>query len=211
MKTDDLINLISQDTHKPGGLTLGIICGASGGALLAVACFFMTLGFRADISQAMETVRFLLKFAVTLSLMAAASSILLPIIRPGEKIGKRTWFFLAPFFLMVAAGAFELLTTSPDTWLRGMIGHNSLHCLTVIPALSIPAALPLFVAMRRGAPEHPGMAGLIGSLVSAGIAATLYASNCFDDSPLFVAVWYPLAISFVAIVGYLAGGRFLRW
>jgi len=48
-------------------------------------------------------------------------------------------------------------------------------------------------------------------LASAGIAATLYASNCFDDSPLFVATWYPLAAALVATVGYFAGNRYLRW
>jgi hypothetical protein len=47
--------------------------------------------------------------------------------------------------------------------------------------------------------------------VASGIAATLYASHCTDDSPLFVATWYSLAIGMVALVGYVIGSRVLRW
>jgi hypothetical protein len=63
-----------------------------------------------------------------------------------------------------------------------------------------------------GGPDPgPGLTGAVAGLLSASIAATLYAANCTDDSPLFVAVWYPLAIGFVALVGCLAGRRWLQW
>jgi hypothetical protein len=32
-----------------------------------------------------------------------------------------------------------------------------------------------------------------------------------DDSPLFVAAWYTLAITFVSALGAVAGARLLRW
>jgi hypothetical protein len=92
-----------------------------------------------------------------------------------------------------------------------LVGQNALHCLTIIPILSLFPAVPLFLVMRQGAPENPGFAGVIAALASVGIAATLYASNCFDDSPLFVATWYPIATLIVAAAGYFAGKRFLRW
>ena len=65
--------------------------------------------------------------------------------------------------------------------------------------------------MRAGAPQTPRVAGALAGLAAAGIAATLYASNCPDNSPLFVASWYPLATLIVAAVGALAGDRLLRW
>jgi hypothetical protein len=55
------------------------------------------------------------------------------------------------------------------------------------------------------------LAGAVAGLAASGIAATFYASNCTDDSPLFVLLWYPLAIAIVTAVGYVAGGRLLRW
>ncbi len=47
--------------------------------------------------------------------------------------------------------------------------------------------------------------------LSAGLAATLYASHCTDDSPLFVAFWYTLATALVAALGALMGARVLKY
>jgi hypothetical protein len=71
--------------------------------------------------------------------------------------------------------------------------------------------LAFFAALRNAAPANPGLAGAIAGLASAGIAATLYASHCVDDSPLFVMTWYSLAIGVVTLIGYFAGRRWLAW
>jgi hypothetical protein len=39
----------------------------------------------------------------------------------------------------------------------------------------------------------------------------LYASHCTDDSPLFVATWYPIATAVVTAAGALIGARVLRF
>jgi len=43
------------------------------------------------------------------------------------------------------------------------------------------------------------------------LAAALYALHCTDDSPLFVATWYSLAIAGVTVLGWAVGSRLLRW
>jgi len=43
------------------------------------------------------------------------------------------------------------------------------------------------------------------------LAATLYASHCEDDSPLFVATWYTIATAMVTAIGALLGSRVLRF
>lgn len=211
MKTEDLINLIAQDTRRPVNPAYFLSSAVAIGALVSGAAFFLTLGFRHDISQAIETVRFCFKFAVTLSLFATAVTLVDPVIRPGRDLSRRRWLLLVAPILLLAATIIELLVTPSDLWLTKLVGHNALHCLTIIPALSAFPGFFLFLAMRQGAPGNPGAAGALAGLVSVGIAATLYASNCFDDSPLFVVTWYPLATLIVVAVGYFAGNRFLRW
>ena len=66
-------------------------------------------------------------------------------------------------------------------------------------------------ALKNGAPAHPGLSGAMAGLAAGSIAAVFYAMNCFDDSPLFVITWYPLAILAVVSAGYLAGARYLQW
>ncbi len=92
-----------------------------------------------------------------------------------------------------------------------LVGSNSKVCLTAIPVLSLPLLVAALIGLRHGAPARPALSGAIAGLLSAGLAATLYASHCTDDSPLFVASWYTLATAFVAGVGALLGSRVLRY
>jgi hypothetical protein len=57
------------------------------GSVLAAATFFLWIGFRPDIAQALETVRFPFKFVVTLSLAATATGFLIRLARPGVSPG----------------------------------------------------------------------------------------------------------------------------
>jgi len=211
VKTEDLIKLIAEDTRRPVNLSAALLAATAGGAVITGVAFFSTIGLRPDIGQAIETVRFLFKFFVTLSLLAAAVSLLAPAIRPVHDQVYRRWLLLTPALLLFGAVILELIVTPSGLWMHKLVGQNALHCLTIIPILSLFPAVPLFLVIRQGAPENPGFAGVIAALASVGIAATLYASNCFDDSPLFVATWYPIATLIVAAAGYFAGKRFLRW
>ena len=105
----------------------------------------------------------------------------------------------------------ELLVVPSDQWLARLVGHHSMFCMRMIPLLAAPMLAALIVALRAGAPMHPALTGALAGAATAGIAALLYASHCPDDSPLFVATWYPLATLICASVGALAGRRFLAW
>src|SRR5262249_19438975 len=65
--------------------------------------------------------------------------------------------------------------------------------------------------MRAGAARSPAFAGAAAGLLASGLAATLYATHCVDDSILFVALWYIPTIALAALIGFAAGSRLLRW
>ncbi|MBS0242173.1 MAG: DUF1109 family protein, partial [Proteobacteria bacterium] len=46
---------------------------------------------------------------------------------------------------------------------------------------------------------------------SASVAATFYALQCTDDSPLFLATWYLPAMAASTVLGALLGRRQLQW
>jgi len=92
-----------------------------------------------------------------------------------------------------------------------LVGSNSKVCMTAIPMMSLPLLAASLVGLRHGAPTRPAAAGAMAGLLSAGLAATVYASHCTDDSPLFVATWYSLAAALVTALGALLGSKLLRF
>ena len=209
MRTDQLITALAADTTPPERLAPAFWWTLTGAVLVAAVQFGLIIGMRPDIGSALATVRFCFKFVVTGALAASAAVLVLRLARPDGRTGG--WMLATAPVLLAIAVLLELVTVPSSQWLDRLVGSNARHCLTIIPGLSIvPLGLFLWV-LRRGAPRRPGLAGAVAGLLAAGIAATLYASNCTDDSPLFVAVWYTLATAIVTLPAGLLGRRLLRW
>jgi hypothetical protein len=211
MKTNDLIVALAADTkpQMPQRQALGY---ALAGAVLAAGClFFVLLGPRPDFTSAIHTLRFDFKFVVTATLAICAYAGLRRAMRP--ETGSRSHLFLlfiAPVIVLVAVVA-ELLVVPSALWATRWIGQNWLYCMTFIPVLSLAPLALLIVVLRRGATTTPSRTGALAGLLAGAIGAVFYAAHCPDDSPLFVASWYTIAIGFMTGVGSVAGTRFLRW
>jgi hypothetical protein len=212
MKTDDLINALVADvaTSKP---RLGSVFAAAliAGIAASAIIFFFWVHPRPDFSQAATTVRFLFKFVFSGLLALAAFGLTARLARPGAPRG--LWggaWLVAPALLLLAVAA-ELHALPANLWLGRLIGVNARFCLTLIPLLSIAPLAAILSALREGAATQPSLAGAAAGLTAGGIAATLYAAHCTDDSPLFVATWYTMAIAIVTAAGALLGPRILRW
>jgi hypothetical protein len=212
MKTDALIKAIAEDgaTRSPSvaarmALALAIAAGISG------ALFMLTLGARPDIDGAAHTWRFVAKVVIVLACLVAAWRATAQLARPEADRRRVLAVLLLPAALLVLAIGWELVTSPAETWAARAVGTNSMLCLVSITLLSVAPLLAVMTALRAGAPRSPTLAGALAGLLAGSLAATLYALHCFDDSPLFVALWYSLAIALVVLVGAAAGARALRW
>jgi hypothetical protein len=181
------------------------------GVLVSACAFAMMVGPRHDIARALGTMRFDWKFVDTIALAIPTSLLALRVLRPGAQLRWLAVALIIPALALSSSVAMELMMIPRDLWLTKLIGSNAIHCLTVIPLLSIAPLAALLVVMRAGAPASPRIAGAVAGLAAAGMAATLYASNCTDDSPLFVAIWYPSATLIVVSFGAVGGRWLLRW
>ena len=212
MKTAELINALAAAPAAPparlgGRVALALVVGAA----ISATLFMTALGPRADFAAAARTIRFDLKFVDALALLAPSALLAWRLLSPEARPRALVATLLAPFALLIGAVAVELAVTPPELWGARLVGHNALHCLTLIPLMSIPPLAGLIAAMRAGAPQYPALTGALAGAAAAGIAATIYATNCTDDSPLFVASWYPLATLIVVAAGALAGRKWLQW
>jgi hypothetical protein len=211
METDQLIRTLAADSAhraRPVGLVLTLALIAA--APVSLAIFLAVLGFRPDVMTAMHNPFFDLKFAVTLALAISAVAVSLHLSRPEASLKGWAWLLLVPAgFLAVGIGS-EMMMPQRLPVMTRLVGSNSRVCMMAIPLLSLPLLAAALVGLRHGAPARPAVAGAIAGLLSAGLAAALYASHCTDDSPLFVATWYTIATALVAAIGALAGSRVLR-
>jgi hypothetical protein len=178
---------------------------------ISLAILFAGLGVRPDFVAALRSPFFDLKFAVTLTLGISALAISLHLSRPQASLHGWGWLLLIPAGFLVGGIASEMLLPQRLPAMTRLVGSNSRICLTAIPLMSLPLLGAALIALRHGAPARPTTTGAIAGLLSAGLAATLYASHCTDDSPLFVATWYGIATALVAAIGALAGSRLLRF
>jgi hypothetical protein len=212
MHTDQLISTLVADRNqraKPVWLMLTLALLAT--APITMAIFFWKLGVRPDVMTAIHNPFFDLKFFVTLSLAIPAISVGLHLSRPEASLGGRAWLLSIPLGLLIAGMVYELTTAQPLPMMARLVGSNSRVCLTAIPVLSAPLLAAALIGLRHGASSRPALTGAVAGLLSSGLAATLYASNCTDDSPLFVITWYSVAITVVASIGALAGSKLLRF
>ncbi|MEQ1937866.1 NrsF family protein [Mesorhizobium sp. CN5-321] len=212
MKTDDLIRALGADSRNAGpSIDRAWLTGGAAAVALAAIVFFATIGPRADFMAAAHTMRFLFKFVFTASLALTAFLCARAFSMPGAYSRRMGLALLLAPALMIAAVMAELTVMPEQTWMPRMIGTNSMICMSFIPLIGIGPLAVFIAVLRYGAPTRPVLAGALAGLLAGGLGATFYAAHCFDDSPLFVAVWYTIAIAVMAALGAIAGRVFIRW
>jgi hypothetical protein len=212
MRTDDLVRALAADGGRVGLPLAARLALALGGTTVLVAVVYLPLhGTRDDVMTLAWTLRLVFKFAIPLAVAVAAAGLALDLVRPGAPVRRRLLWLGAVAVALAAGVVTELAVLPMAAWGPRLVGANALRCLVTVPMLSL---LPLAAAMAvlsRGAPLSPAAAGAGAGLAAGAAGALVYAMVCPDDSPLFLALWYGIAVAVVTALGALAGRRLLRW
>jgi hypothetical protein len=212
MKTNELIAALTADIDvKPAPMRRVFTLDTAVGFFASAIPFFVFLGLRDTFFGSLDQPRFLFKFVFTSTMAASGLVLAWRLARPGAELGVTRWaVWLAPAMIVLACIA-EMAVVPRAEWFSRMVGHNAVHCLMLVPIMAMAPLTGLFLALKHGAPTDPQRAGAAAAFAASGLSATLYAMNCPDDSPFFLAVWYMLGTSIVVALGWFAGGRWLRW
>ncbi|MFC3695496.1 NrsF family protein [Chenggangzhangella methanolivorans] len=212
MRTEDLIRTIALDADAPRKRLLPAVAAAV--ALAAVFAGFATwtlLGARPPVDPAFAAIRYPLKFVITGSFVASAGLLVMRLARPGARLGAARIALIGAVVVFAITVVVELAVTPSALWWSRTVGRNALLCLACVPIISAVPLAVILIALRRGAPNSPGALGAAAGLLAGAVGATFYAMHCPDDSPLFLAVWYSLAVALMTVIGSAAGARMLRW
>ena len=211
MRTDQLIQAMATDTttSRPVAAVLPAVLLAT---MLAVALVFLPMmGMRPDFAAAMMRAAVMVKQAVPVLIALGAFGAALRLSRPGGGVGGWALLLAAAPALLILAGAVELMLLPEPDWMPAVMGQSNGQCVGFISMMALPLLAGTLWALRRGASTRPWLSGALAGLLSGGAAAIVYSIHCTEDSPLFYAVWYMLAILGATALGALLGSRLLRW
>jgi hypothetical protein len=210
MNTDDLISALSRDARRTGptvhrriAIALAVATVTAFGLLVA------SLGVRPDLAAASTTMLFSLKMLLVATLAVAAFALVRASARPEAELPKTV--LLVPVLLLVFGIGHEIATQVPANLPARLVGRNWGVCLVAIPLLGLLPLAAILTAMSAAAPRSATLAGALSGLAAGAVAAFFYGLHCTDDSPLFVATWYSLAIGMLTVTGAAVGRRTLAW
>lgn len=210
MQTDDLLTRLAAEAPQPPLRPDRMVATVIAAAALSSALFLAVAGVRDDLVAALAEPQVLAKTLLPAVLCLFALPVAMRSARPGAQGSSRL-----PLLVLSAAVALFWLASfaarSPETRFADATGPAVAECLGFILLLSvIPAGLAI-IALRRGAPTRPRLAGAIAGLGAAAGAACGYSLYCVQDNPLFFLTWYGVAILIVMAASAAIGGRLLRW
>jgi hypothetical protein len=211
MRTDDLIRAMAVDAAPRRPVWTGLAAGLVVAALLVGLVGLSLLGIRPDLGAAARQAAVLLKLVFPWVLAAGAFGAALRLARPGTAVGG-WWLLVGAVVLSLAAGvAAQMMVMPRDAWFPAFMGSTRRYCLLYISLMASPLLGVALAGLRHGASTRPRLSGAVAGLLAGSVAAGLYAMHCIEDSPLFYAAWYGMAILIATGAGALAGRRALRW
>jgi len=206
--TDELIRSLARAAGTRRSASLRTAFAVSGVASLAWALLlvFSVIGIRQDFAAMAVGIPFGFKLAYTGLLVVGTFVVALYAATPGASA--TALYALAPAVIFLALGVIFDPTAFP---ILGRTNTAVAYCVSSILFLSLPAMIQTFVAMRKGAPPRPLLAGAVIGMLSASVGAMAYTLACQNDGTAFVATWYTAACAIMAVIGAVVGHRVLRW
>lgn len=212
MKTDELIahlsdNLAPTPPHYVGrmlGLGLGL------GILMSAILMLAAMGPRPDLAVAMTGGAFWMKLAYTLSFAILGLWIVERLGRSGASARMPALFLALPVILLFAVAAMQLMAPGADRH-HLVMGDSWRVCAIDILAVSVPAFVAVFWALRKLAPTRLTLAGAGAGLLAGAVGASVYAFHCVEYTAPFILIWYTSGMAAAALIGAGISRWALRW
>lgn len=211
--TADLIQRLTLEVRpvQAHALAQRLAAGAVLGGGVALLLLLLAVGVRDDLSSAMFTLPFWIKWLYVAALSVVGFACCARLARPDHAAGKLPWLLAAPVAVLVLFALYELQTAPSTTLSKLWLGHSALVCPWNITALALPIFAGVIWQMRRLAPTRLRAAGFVAGLLAGASGAVVYALYCNESAAPFILAWYTLGVLLPASIGALLGPRLLRW
>ena len=213
MKTDELIHLLAADERPVPAAAIeqrfavATAVGVAGAGVLMLALF----GLRPELRATMALPMFWGKLVFAAAMAGVGLVLLRRLARPGMPIGYAPLLLAVPPAVLWTLAWIALSQAPAAERVPLILGSTWRQCPFNIAALSVPAFVAGFWALRGAAPTRLAWAGAGAGLLAGALGALVYALHCPEMGAPFLAVWYLVGIAIPAAVGAALGPRLLRW
>ena len=212
MTTDELTALLARGGGMPQDAPARRHATAvASGAFTSAVLMALTLGVRADVSQAALLPMFWLKLAFPGALAAACLVAVMRLSRPGAPLAAVPVLLALPVIAVWLVAAAALAQSEPALRPAMVFAPTWQSCPLLIAALSVPPLIAALWALNGLAPTHLALAGGAAGLLAGTLGALAYALHCPEMAVPFAALWYPLGMLIPAAAGAMLGTALLRW
>lgn len=213
MRTDELIHLLATDDRPvqrnaiEQRFVVAALAGIAGAGVLMLSLF----GLRPDLLATMALPMFWGKLVFAAALAAAGLALLRRMARPGMALGHAALWLAVPPLVMWAMALWALSQVSAAERMPLILGSTWRTCPFNIAALSVPAFVAGFWALKGAAPTRLVWTGAGAGLLAGALGALVYALHCPEMVTPFLAVWYVAGMAIPTALGAVLGPRLLRW
>ncbi len=181
-------------------------------AVAEIAIYFALRGMRPDMPEAMGRMAFWWKAVSLLVLAAIGVTTTIAALDPvrSPRRGLRALGVAAAAAIAIGWGI-DAARGGPADLLARLDWREGLDCVAFVVGCALPALGALALLMRRGAPTDPRGAATAAGAAAAAWGGVVFTLDCPHDDPLYIAVWFSLAIVVVMLLTRLILPRLTRW
>ncbi|MFC4290824.1 NrsF family protein [Sphingorhabdus arenilitoris] len=179
-------------------------------SLVGIAAISLLRDFRVDLLAGQPTAMFLMRAGILAMLGGATAYSVLAMAKPS--VGKQNsgWIVAVAFAALFPLGGIIALMTGDDT-LSTASTASVYRCFGFSSITALATAIPIVLALRRGAPTNAKRAGWLTGLAAGGMGAFAYSFFCPFDSLAYTGLWFTLAVGIASLAGRIIVPPMIRW
>lgn len=185
--------------------------------LIAAAVLVVMIGFiigvqgiRADVMAGQPHQMFLIRAGILLILGCATAHAVTSMASPSVGKSNNGWQIALAAAVLFPLSALIVATTG-DIGPAMSAMQSGMTCMMFSAIGGLATAVPMVLALRRGAPTSPTRAGWLTGIAAGGLGAFAYNLHCPFNDVVYIGFWYTLAVGGCAVIGRLVVPRFIKW
>lgn len=178
--------------------------------VLALVIVIALSGARPDLIAGTPSAMLLMRSGILVLLGFGTAYSVLSMAKPGvgnQHGGWKTAIAAAAIFPLAGI----IAAATGDNMFATASAQSVISCIFYSLVTGAATAIPMVIALRKGAPTSPERAGWLVGVAGGGLGALAYNFHCPFDSLTYTGLWYSLSVFICAAAGRLVVPGLIRW